>query len=95
MLDSRIAHNMVRDGQKTEGMRFWFESGTQDETEDRDGNGVIDAVQDTTELIDVLKEKGWSDSEIRFVLVEGGRHSPSTWASALPDFLVWVYGINK
>ncbi|MEZ4518366.1 MAG: hypothetical protein R3C44_16610 [Chloroflexota bacterium] len=36
----------------TPDLRFWFEAGTRDETSDRDNNGVIDAIQDTTELID-------------------------------------------
>ena len=37
----------------------WFESGQQDEAADRDGNGVIDAVQDTEELIAELERKGY------------------------------------
>ena len=39
-------------------LRLWFQAGTRDEAEDRDGNGVIDAIQDTTELIDELAAKG-------------------------------------
>ncbi len=55
---SRIAHQIVREtgelGGARSALRFWFQAGTDDETEDRDDNGVIDAIQDTTELIDEL-----------------------------------------
>ncbi len=91
MLDSRIAHSMVRRAGKKADLQFWFESGMQDETEDRDNNGVIDAVQDTRELIDALKSAGYSDSEIVNVELPQGRHSQSTWGSVLPDFLKWAF----
>src|SRR5262249_1461430 len=48
---SRIAHRMVREtrefGPARSALRIWLEAGTDDELEDRDGNGVIDAIQDT------------------------------------------------
>ena len=28
-------------------MKFFFECGTEDETEDRNGNGIIDSIDDT------------------------------------------------
>ena len=91
MLDSRVAHTMVREGEKREGMRFWFESGFHDETDDRDGDGIIDAVQDTRELVAELRAKGYTDAEIAVVELPDGFHSQSTWASVLPDFLVWAF----
>jgi len=52
--------------------RLWFSVGTKEETDHRDGNGVIDAVQDTTELIDELELKGWKKGDnLCHVLVEG------------------------
>ncbi|NJN54562.1 MAG: hypothetical protein HC804_07285 [Anaerolineae bacterium] len=56
----RIAHNLVRQGPKREGLRFWFEAATQDEVSDRDQNGVIDAIQDTQELMDEIGKAGHS-----------------------------------
>jgi iron(III)-enterobactin esterase len=91
--NSRIAHAAVRAGPLKPGLRFWFEAGTRDETDDRDGNGVIDAIQDTTELIDALVALGYtSDADVVYVQVEGGQHSPATWAQALPTFLTWAFG---
>jgi len=57
MQTSRIAHAMVRSTPMTperRALKFWFQAGTEDEKDDRDKNGVIDAIQDTTELMDAL-----------------------------------------
>jgi len=88
----RIAHDMVRSAQKQKSLRFWFEAGTKDETADRNNNGVIDAIDDTLDLIRVLKKKGYSDQDIKYLEVEGGEHNPQTWGEVLPDFLKWAYG---
>lgn len=91
MLDSRVAHKMVREGEERDGMRFWFETGFHDETDDRDGDGIIDAVQDTRELVAELRAKGYTDADIAVVELPDGFHSQSTWAKVLPDFLVWAF----
>jgi enterochelin esterase family protein len=88
---SRIVHRTVRETAARPALRLWFQAGTRDETEDRDGNGVIDAIQDTTELIDELAAKGFrSGADMVYVQVEGGEHNESTWAQILPEFLRWA-----
>ena len=88
---SRLAHRLVRETRKPPRLRFWFEAGTKDEDSDRDGNGVIDAIQDTTELIDELARRGFKrDTDVRYIEIAGGRHNEATWARALPEFLEWV-----
>lgn len=90
--ESRIAHALVRQGQFHPGQRFWFQAGTRDETSDRDGNGVIDAVQDTTELIDELTARGYQrERDVAYLQVEGGEHTVGTWANAMPAFLRWAF----
>ena len=90
--NSRVAHTAVRAGPLKPGLRFWFEAGTKDETDDRDGNGVIDAIQDTTELIDALEGLGYdAETGVVYVQVEGGQHNQATWAGALPGFLTWAF----
>ncbi len=91
---SRIAHDMVRNGEKRDGMRFWFESGLLDEKDDRDGDGVIDSVQDTRELVAELQAKGYTDADIRQLELPQGYHGPGTWANALPHFLVWAFPLR-
>ena len=88
---SRIAHRNVRETAGKPALRFWFQAGTRDETKDRDGNGVIDAIQDTTELMDELAAKGFrSGPDMAYHQVEDGEHHESTWARALPEFLRWA-----
>jgi iron(III)-enterobactin esterase len=88
---SRIVHRQVRQAADQPRLRLWFQAGTADETADRDGNGVIDAIQDTTELIDALRGRGFRDgADVAYHEVAGGRHHESTWAQALPEFLRWA-----
>jgi enterochelin esterase-like enzyme len=89
----RIMHEVVKSAPVNPGMRFWFEAGTLDEECDRNNNGVIDAIDDTIDLITLLEKKGYEmDKDICYVEVEGGRHDQVTWGQVLPDFLIWAFG---
>ena len=55
----RIIHRIVRRSQIRPGMKFWFECGTRDETNDRNKNGVIDSIDDTLDLIVELVKIGY------------------------------------
>ncbi|MDP1581168.1 MAG: alpha/beta hydrolase-fold protein [Candidatus Didemnitutus sp.] len=88
---SRLAHLMVRATVAKPPLRLWFQAGTKDETNDRDGNGVIDAIQDTTELIDDLVRNGFERGrDVRYLEQINGEHSERTWAEVLPQFLRWA-----
>ncbi|MCA9974006.1 MAG: esterase family protein [Anaerolineales bacterium] len=87
-----IAHEMVRRGPPRPGLRCWFEAATQDETADRDENGVIDAIQDTLELVDELAAHGCRRGvDVVYHEVRGGRHNYETWSAVLPHFLRWAF----
>jgi enterochelin esterase-like enzyme len=89
----RIMHAAVRAGRCYPGLKFFFECGTEDETEDRNGNGVIDSIDDTQDLMKELVAKGYDASrDIRYVEIAGGRHDVGTWARAMPEFLLWAFG---
>jgi enterochelin esterase-like enzyme len=89
---TRIAHQIVRAGPKRSGLRFWFQTGTADEFADRDRNGVIDAIQDTLELMDALQSIGYRrDRDLHYHEMKGGHHHQATWAQALPVFLHWAF----
>ena len=99
----RIMHQLVRSGTYKTNLKFWFEAGTEDETSDRNNNGIIDAIEDTTDLIDELTQKGYrrdgsgqpgsgQPSDIRYVEVLGGEHNQETWSRVMPDFLTWAFG---
>lgn len=88
---SRIVHRCVRDTVGKPPLRLWFQAGTLDETADRDDNGVIDSIQDTTELMDELARKGFQRGrDMDYFESAGGRHHEPTWAEALPNFLRWA-----
>jgi len=102
--DTRIVHRLVDASVPMARPRLFFGVGTEEETDDRDGDGVIDVLDDTRDLLE-----GWTASDGRprrsvrdamqgvdreaavlFVL-EGGRHQQSSWAQMLPAFLRWAY----
>ena len=88
----RIMHDLVRKGTYHKAQKFWFETGTDDETSDRNNNGVIDAIDDTIDLIAELVKKGYHrDTDIRYVELVGGKHDQETWGQVMPDFLTWAF----
>jgi enterochelin esterase family protein len=87
----RIAHQMVRQTADSRAFRGWFQAGTLDETSDRDNNGVIDAIQDTLELIEEIERLPLPETDIVYREVRGGRHNYETWAAVLSEFLRWAF----
>ncbi len=89
----RIMHSLVRASKTKPAVKFWLETGTHDETSDRNNNGVIDAIDDTLDIIRALTAKGFSrETDIRYVEVVGGEHNQKTWSAIMPDFLRWAFG---
>ncbi|MEO8416960.1 MAG: esterase, partial [Ginsengibacter sp.] len=74
-------------------LKFFFETGTLDETADRNNNGIIDSIDDTLSLIEELVTKGYNPSgDIRYLEIKDGRHDVATWGRAFPEFLKWGWG---
>jgi enterochelin esterase-like enzyme len=91
----RIMHKQIRDGSAVPGMKFFFECGTADETADRNGNGIIDSIDDTKDLISELVNKGYDrKTDIYYHEIPGGKHDIPTWSMALPVFLKWAFKRN-
>ena len=88
----RIMHRLIREGTYHNWLKFFFEVGTQDETADRNNNGIIDAIDDTISLIAELKLKGFTNNDIEYMELKDGKHNVPTWARAFPDFLKWGWG---
>ena len=89
----RIAHAMIRETEAKPDLKFWLQTGTLDETADRNKNGIIDSIDDTIDLIKELEAKGYTrPNDIRYVEMVGGRHDAPTWAKAMPKFLCWAFG---
>jgi enterochelin esterase-like enzyme len=89
----RIVHAQIRDSPLVPALKFWFQCGSRDESDDRDGDGIIDSVQDTLECIAELERKGYAwNNDVVYYEMENGEHNVQTWALALPHFLIWAFG---
>lgn len=89
----RIMHSLVRAGTYRKNLTFWMQTGTDDETDDRDHDGIIDSIDDTLDLIAELERKGYRwNRDVTYVEVKGGEHNPDTWRRVMPDFLTWAFG---
>jgi len=89
----RIAHTMVQQSTQRKKLSFWFQTGTLDEEADRNNNGIIDSIDDTRDLIEELRKKGYHEGrDIHYVELLGGRHDTQTWGKVMPEFLIWCYG---
>jgi enterochelin esterase family protein len=89
----RIAHAMIKETSSKPALKFWLQTGTNDETADRNQNGIIDSIDDTIDLIKELEIKGYTRPvDIAYVEVVGGSHDTRTWGKAIPKFLIWAFG---
>ncbi|MFT7270016.1 MAG: enterochelin esterase-like enzyme [Roseivirga sp.] len=87
----RIIHQVVHQGRYKPGMEFWLQAGTKDEESDRNNNGVIDAIDDTLDLVKTLGLKGYTSNCIHYAETEGGEHNFDTWSKVFPAFLDWAF----
>ena len=89
----RIMHSKIKEEGYYPWLKFFFETGTMDETADRNNNGIIDAIDDTLSLISELRIKGYNpDNDIKYLELKDGKHDIATWAKAFPEFLKWGWG---
>ncbi|MHA4894003.1 alpha/beta hydrolase [Pedobacter sp. PWIIR3] len=88
----RILHQVIRDTQSKPALKFWLMTGTEDEKADRNKNCIIDSIDDTIDVIKELLAKGYTrPADIAYYEMVGGQHNVSTWAKALPAFLLWAF----
>ncbi|WP_273569044.1 alpha/beta hydrolase [Maribacter halichondriae] len=93
---SRIILDVIKNGTPPKHLKFWLQTGTEDETADRNNNGIIDAIDDTLDVIKELQLKGYSyPGDITYVEIEGGKHDLPTWAIIFPDFLKWAFNSSS
>jgi len=86
----RIMHQIIRRTTGRPILQFWFQTGTRDEEDDRDNDGIIDSIDDTLDLIAELERKGyiWGEDVVYQEVVDG-EHNPKTWSKIFPVFLEW------
>lgn len=91
--NDRLMHRQIRQQTFKPGLKFFFECGELDETEDRNKNGVIDSIDDTIDVMRELLSKGYLEGrDFQYLQLKDGRHDVPTWARAFPIFLKWGWG---
>ena len=76
-------------------MKFWFMAGTDEETADRNNNGIIDTIDDTLDLIAELTKLGYKPYyDTNYMELKGGKHDVASWGVAMPEFLKWAFPLS-
>jgi enterochelin esterase-like enzyme len=89
----RIMLNKVRSSQKRPPLQYWFYAGAKEEEGDRDKDGIIDVIDDTKDLIELIKsKKNYSPNDIIYREDANGKHDYPYWSAQLPVFLIWAFG---
>lgn len=90
---NRIMYATIKTSRKKPKLQYWFYAGGKEENSDRDKDGVIDVIDDTQDLINLLlSKKICSPSDIVFKQDPDGEHNPQWWSAAFPNFLIWAFG---
>lgn len=90
---NRIIITEIRSSRKKPQLQYWFYAGDKEEEGDRDKDGIIDVVDDTQDLINLLKTKQVPGAaQATFIRSATSKHDYPSWSAALPGFLVWAFG---
>jgi len=92
----RLAPRLISGTPMPRDFDVWLAAGTAEETDDRDGDGVIDVLDDAQDVIDALNAKARQSKrrhEFRLIRLQGGQHNQASWKLLLPGFLQWAYPV--
>ncbi len=90
---NRIMINKIRSSRKKPHLQYWFYAGGKEETGDRDKDSIIDVIDDTKDLIELIKNKNvCSPDDIIYTEDRNGIHGQESWSHHLPSFLIWAFG---
>jgi len=85
--------NKLKASRKKPALQYWFYAGGKEEDGDRDKDGIIDVVDDTKDLAELIKNKNISmPGDIVFTEDANGKHDHTAWRKQFPAFLVWAFG---
>ncbi len=90
--NNRIMLHKIRSSRKRPKLKYWFYAGSAEENGDRDKDGITDVVDDTKDLIEIIKNKNiCPPSDIVYIGSADGKHEYASWRKALPGFLIWAF----
>ncbi|MEJ0082593.1 MAG: hypothetical protein WDM78_16940 [Puia sp.] len=68
-------------------MQYWFYAGAAEEKGDRDKDSIIDIIDDTKDIIQLLEKKNVVAPEgIVYRELPNGEHDYSSWSEVFPEF---------
>jgi predicted alpha/beta superfamily hydrolase len=89
----RIMLSALKSSRKKPKVKYWFYAGAREEVSDRDKDGVIDVIDDTKDVISIIREKNIiPTSDIVYTEAADGTHDYRSWSNAFPSFLIWAVG---
>ena len=92
---NRIMYSKLKASRKKPGLQYWFYAGAAEEKGDRDKDSIIDVIDDTKDIINLLEKKNVVAAEgIVYKESPVGTHDYGSWSEVFPDFLVWAFPSN-
>jgi enterochelin esterase-like enzyme len=92
---NRIMYSKLKASRKKPGLQYWFYAGAAEEKGDRDKDSIIDVIDDTKDIINLLEKKNVVATEgIVYKESPVGTHDYGSWSEVFPDFLVWAFPSN-
>lgn len=98
---TQLVHKLIVNKPLPESFSVWLAVGTEEETDDRDSDGIIDTMDDSQDLLVALENKKLANPgstinhDFSFTPFPGGQHNQQTWKRMLPDFLIWAYPLEN
>ena len=93
---NRIMYSKLKASRKKPGLQYWFYTGALEEKSDRDKDSIIDVIDDTKDIINLLLKKNVVATEgIVYKESPTGIHDYSSWSEVFPEFLVWAFPIGR
>ena len=90
---NRIMINKIRSSHKRPHLQYWFYAGGKEEEGDRDKDGIIDVIDDTKDLVTLIKNKNvCPPGDIFYTEDPLGKHDYPYWSAQLASFLIWAFG---
>ena len=89
---NRIILTKLKASRKKPALKYWFYAGDKEEAADRDKDGITDVVDDTKDVIELIKSKNVClPDDIVFNEDANGKHDYNAWSKQLPAFLIWAF----
>lgn len=89
---NRILLDKIHSSRKKPHLQYWFYDGGKEETGDRDKDGIIDVIDDTKDLVEIIKSKNVClPEDIQYTEDPNGQHNYTSWSNHLPQFLRWAF----